>query len=419
MLTMRKQGLGYLVAAVLPLFFITACAVQGTPPPAFNAQPISSGKWQQKADYLYFILDASSSMDKGYKLETARGVIANFNKTMPNLNLNVALRTFGHDSGVSMNASELMVKPQAYAPKVLGSGLTRVNRAGGYSPMGLALNNAAKDLRDINAPIAMVIVSDGQDMAESPMAAAKTLKAGHAGKLCIYTVQVGNAPEGKQFLTDLALTTDCGRAVTADRLATGAAMSDFVKEVLLAGMVDTDKDGVADSKDLCPNTPRGVTVDRSGCPLDGDKDGVPDYRDQCPDTPKGTKVDKNGCPPAAAMGSVTAAGTYLLEGIQFENNKADLKKSSYTILDNVVGVMKNNPDLKVEIQGHTDGSGNHDYNVGLSQRRAESVKAYLEANGVDSARTTAVGYGPDRPLDTNSTKEGRARNRRVEFKPIQ
>jgi OOP family OmpA-OmpF porin len=386
-----------LVAVLCALVFIHGCATQGTPPPAFDAQPIASGKWQQKADYLYFIMDASSSMDAAYKLDTARGVIANFNQTMPSgLNLTTALRTFGHDNGVSMKSSELMVKPQAYTPKALTGGLARVARAGGYSPLGLALKDAAEDLANVKGPIAMVIVSDGLDMAEGPTAAAQKLKEAHPGTLCIYTVQVGDAPAGQQFLTSLAQVTGCGRAVTAASLATGAAMNSFVKEVLLAELAAAPP--VADS----------------------DGDGVTDDKDRCPGTPKGIKVEPNGCALSIGpIGTATASGTYIMEGVQFETNKADLKTSSYPVLDNVAEIMNKNPDLKVEIQGHTDGSGNREYNTGLSQRRADSVKAYLETKGVAATRMTTKGFGPDSPIDTNATKEGRARNRRVEFKPLQ
>lgn len=411
-----RHHLALLAMVFSALFLFNACAVQGTPPPAFDPQPISSGKWQQKADYLYFILDASSSMDAAYKLETARGVVAHFDQTMPKLDLTVALRTFGHDNAVSLLPSDLMVKPQAYAPKVLGNGAAKVARAGGYSPLGSAIKDAMTDLANVKSRIAMVIVSDGEDMAENPIGAAKALKEGHDGRICIYTVQVGNSPEGQQFLTKLAQATDCGRAVTAADVAGGAGMNAFVKEVLLGGPSDSDGDGVADDKDRCPNTPRGVTVDKAGCPLDSDRDGVLDYKDKCPGTPAGTKVDQDGCP---VIGKVTAAGTYILEGVQFESNKADLKASSYSVLNNVAEIMKQNAALNVEIQGHTDASGNHDYNVKLSQRRAETVKAYLESRGIEGSRMTAKGYGPDAPIDTNATKEGRARNRRVEFKPIQ
>lgn len=414
---MKSRNVLWLLAvAVSVLLIFNACAVQGTPPPAFDPQPVEGGPWRLKADYLYFIVDASSSMGAAYKLETAKSVVANFERTMPILDVTVALRTFGHDNAVSMKSSELVVKPQTFTAGVLAKGLARVTRAGGYSPLGLALADAAKDLADVKSSIALVIVSDGQDMAGNPMAAAKALKASHEGRICIHTIHVGYSPEGLQFLAKLAKVTDCGTAVSASDLATGVAMNDYVNQILLAGLADSDGDGVTDEQDRCPNTPPGVTVDAYGCPLDSDGDGVLDSDDKCPGTPAGTKVDKNGCP---AIGKMTAAGTYVLEGVQFENNRADLKPRSYSVLNNVAAILNQNPELKIEIQGHTDSSGKHDYNVDLSRRRALAVKAYLEKMGVDGSRMVTRGYGPDLPIDTNDTKAGRARNRRVEFKPIQ
>jgi OOP family OmpA-OmpF porin len=197
-------------------------------------------------------------------------------------------------------------------------------------------------------------------------------------------------------------------------------MNAFVKEVLLSGKMDSDGDGVIDALDKCPNTPRGVKVDKVGCPLDSDGDGVPDYKDRCPGTPKGVQVDASGCPLPLPTKSaeVTAAGTWIYKDIQFEINKADLRQSSFPVLNEIVGALETQPNLKVEIQGHTDSTGTHDYNVGLSQRRAQSVKAYLASKGIDSSRMTTKGYGPDRPIASNKTKAGRTRNRRVELKPI-
>jgi outer membrane protein OmpA-like peptidoglycan-associated protein len=81
-------------------------------------------------------------------------------------------------------------------------------------------------------------------------------------------------------------------------------------------------------------------------------------------------------------------------------------------------VLNEYPDLKVEIQGHTDDTGDRDHNLDLSQRRAESVKNYFVGKGVDEARLVAKGYGPDAPLIDKKTKSARAKNRRVEFKLI-
>lgn len=169
---------------------------------------------------------------------------------------------------------------------------------------------------------------------------------------------------------------------------------------------DNDGDGVLNSADQCPNTPAGIKVDAKGCPLDSDGDGITDDKDECPDTPQGTKVDNKGCPLKAV---------YELKGVNFELNKATLAAGSSVVLDKVVTVMKRYPDLVVEIGGHTDNSGDYAYNVDLSQRRAESVRDYLISQGVKADNLKAKGYGPDKPVASNNTKEGRANNRRVEL----
>ena len=116
---MMRKVCRSLTMVVLAAFYVSACATTGVAPPEMGIQPIPDGKYQQKADYLYFILDASSSMDEGYngqnKFETARAVIGNFNKTMPNVKTKVALRSFGHDSKVSSKLSVLMadLKPSS------------------------------------------------------------------------------------------------------------------------------------------------------------------------------------------------------------------------------------------------------------------------------------------------------------------
>jgi OmpA-OmpF porin, OOP family len=406
---------------VLVALVITACATPAAPP-AMDIQAIPNGRHHQKIDVLYFILDASYSMNEGYnglcKFKVAKSVIDNFNKTMPNVTTQVALRTFGHDEAISKEATAVMAPLERYDSAALSEGLNKVTDAGGFSHLEDALSAAGEELKGNKSPMAMVIVTDGKDMGSAPLAAAKALKEAHGSRLCIYTVLVGNDKGGSQLLSQMADVTGCGRAVTADSLATGAAMNAFVKEVLLSGKMDSDGDGVIDSLDKCPNTPRGVKVDRVGCPLDSDRDGVPDYRDRCPGTPRGVKVDANGCPLPSKSAEVTAEGTWIYKDIQFEVNKADLRQSSLPVLDEIVGVLKAQPKLNVEIQGHTDSTGAHDYNVGLSQRRANSVKAYLVSKGIDSSRMTTKGYGPDRPIASNKTKAGRARNRRVELKPI-
>ena len=92
--------------------------------------------------------------------------------------------------------------------------------------------------------------------------------------------------------------------------------------------------------------------------------------------------------------------------------------SSYPTLDKIVAILNSNPGISVEIQGHTDSTASAEYNIDLSQRRAETVMKYLESKGIAASRMMAHGYGEGQPIDTNNTEEGKANNRRVELKPV-
>ncbi len=174
---------------------------------------------------------------------------------------------------------------------------------------------------------------------------------------------------------------------------------------------DLDRDGVLDSLDQCPATPAGTAVDARGCTLnltdDSDGDGVTNALDLCPGTPAGVKVDEKGC---------VVGQTLVLRGVNFENDQAVLDLAARAILDDVSTSMKNQANVSVEIGGHTDSNGSETYNQMLSQERAESVRQYLIAHGVEAARLSATGYGETRPVASNDTAAGRAENRRVEFK---
>jgi OOP family OmpA-OmpF porin len=173
--------------------------------------------------------------------------------------------------------------------------------------------------------------------------------------------------------------------------------------------LDADNDGVVDPRDACPNTPAGVTVDSRGCPLDGDSDGVADYLDACPDTPRGVVVDARGC-----TQTVTVSETFRLD-VVFDNNSANLRPEAVAELRNFANFLREFPEAEAEIQGHTDGSGTAEYNLRLSQLRAQAVVNFLVDNeGIAANRLTATGYGETRHIATNSTPEGRLANRRVE-----
>jgi OOP family OmpA-OmpF porin len=151
---------------------------------------------------------------------------------------------------------------------------------------------------------------------------------------------------------------------------------------------DTDGDGVCDSADLCPETPKGTVVDAKGCPAD----------------PKTDKNDPN----------------QKFEDVYFPFDRYDLTDYAKGVLDNAAkvigGLTEKNPSLQVDVSGHTDWIGTDGYNQGLSERRANSVKQYLIRKGIDGGRINTFAYGEARPKATNETEEGRALNRRSEVR---
>lgn len=177
------------------------------------------------------------------------------------------------------------------------------------------------------------------------------------------------------------------------------------------GCPDTDGDGIADNVDACPNV-AGIAANR-GCPWpDTDGDGIVDKDDKCPDE-VGTAAN-NGCPeiiPVVAEKQISDFAKTIL----FDFNKSNLRSDSYAKLLGIVAIMKEHNAVKFNIEGYADSYGPADYNLKLSKDRANTIRNYLIANGVNSANLTAKGYGETRPIDTNATSEGRANNRRVEI----
>jgi outer membrane protein OmpA-like peptidoglycan-associated protein len=179
---------------------------------------------------------------------------------------------------------------------------------------------------------------------------------------------------------------------------------------------DNDGDGILDKLDRCPDEPEDPDgyEDGDGCPdPDNDKDGVPDLEDACPIDPG--PADNKGCPKKPALVVVTSSQIRITQQIHFEFDKARIKPDSFPILDAVVKVLVDYPDISLEIQGHTDNKGTPAYNKKLSQDRADSVRLYLMGKGISGARLTAKGFGQEVPIETNATDAGRAKNRRVEF----
>ncbi|MBF0142773.1 MAG: OmpA family protein [Magnetococcales bacterium] len=201
---------------------------------------------------------------------------------------------------------------------------------------------------------------------------------------------------------------------------------------------DQDQDGVPDSDDKCPDTPKGVAVDKQGCGLDSDKDGVPDFLDKCPGTPAGTPVDRQGCgkespkdtdgdgvvdgtdqcPGTPAGVKPDVRGCWVLQNLHFDTDSAVIKEEGRRVLDEAIVVLKRNAGMRFEVDGHTDRQGSAKHNKQLSMKRADAVRDYLIKGGVEAGRLSVKGFGYDVPASDNKSAEGRRLNRRVELKPM-
>ncbi len=190
--------------------------------------------------------------------------------------------------------------------------------------------------------------------------------------------------------------------------------------------LDNDKDGIIDVKDNCPMSPEDKDGfdDEDGCPEDdADRDGIPDDEDKCPDAQEVINgfEDDDGCPDEGLpQVEVTSEKVTIDSKIMFDFDSARIKPESFNILNQVALTLKANMQLKrIRIEGHTDDQGSDVYNLTLSQKRAESVMAYLIERGVAEFRLEAVGYGESKPLVSGSGESARAKNRRVEFTILQ
>ena len=179
------------------------------------------------------------------------------------------------------------------------------------------------------------------------------------------------------------------------------------------GCPDTDGDGVADKDDKCPDV--AGPAENGGCPWpDTDGDGVLDKDDLCPN--EAGPASNNGCPEPNDDDQKRL--NQYAKTILFDTGKASIKFESAEVLNQIINVLKKFPKSRFRIEGHTDSTGKKAKNITLSQNRADAVKIYLIQGGIASDRLESVGYGPEKPIASNKTKKGRELNRRVEINLI-
>ncbi|MDP6925335.1 MAG: OmpA family protein [Candidatus Scalindua sp.] len=376
-----------------------------------QSQELQTEGYVQKVDSFIIVLDSSSSMGTIYEDEVAerysrfmiaKDIVSRMNNTIPEMEIQGTLQRFGYGFAAKGKLTEAVYGPTAYSRSDLEYALQSIITPGGHSPAGLAIGETSKILGSTEGKSAVIVVSDGEKLNDDPLMKVKTLKNQFGDRTCLYTIWVGSKTESKEFMDKIASEMGCGFSVTADDVATSEGMENFVRKVFLAK--DSDGDGVPDEEDECPGTPPGIEVDAVGCAGDSDGDGVTDDIDVCMNTPKGAIVDDRGC--------------WVVKGVKFDYKKWDVKPQFNSNLDNIIDILKNTPDLNIRVEGHTDNIGSEKYNLDLSKKRAESIKAYLVKKGIDESRITSMGHGLSKPIADNVTKEGRALNRRAELIPM-
>ena len=393
---MKKHFLKGLFVGIISVLLISCAGQQvQTTAPVFTPYMFKADQYMAKVDNFVVILDTSSTMADKYHGQAKATIAKNFlmamNQTLPELKYDSELRTFGHFAHLPDRSTMLVYGVTPYSTSEFGSALNGVKGPGGDTslPLAKAIAAAGGDLKSAQGPIAIVIVSDGVDMDQAPVKAAEALKGQFGDRLCIDTVQVGDDPGGKAILEQIAKASGCGFPTTTDRLGTSSSMAGFVESIFLG-----------------KPAPKPTPIAAAPKPLDSDKDGVPDNLDQCPNTPLGATVDARGCWTYAAK-------------VLFDLNSAEVKSEAYPMLNDSVLILKKNPNLKVEIDGHADSTGAPEYNMTLSEKRAQAVKDFFISRGINAERLTTKGFGITKPAASNKTKEGRAKNRRVELTPVQ
>jgi outer membrane protein OmpA-like peptidoglycan-associated protein len=180
---------------------------------------------------------------------------------------------------------------------------------------------------------------------------------------------------------------------------------------------DKDGDGIMDDKDKCPDVKGFLRYD--GCPIpDTDGDGINDELDKCKDVP-GTRA-KRGCPETEKPENNQPVSEEIVTQVNEKAGKIQFKQSSFVLtadamsaLDDVATLMHDNPNMKLDIEGHASQEGDNYVNLGLSNSRANAVRNYLASKGIDKSRMRVTYFGANKPLDASNP----AANRRVELKP--
>jgi len=336
-----------------------------------SVQPVAPGHGERVVvEHSILIVDTSGSVTDGFPDEKA--LVQSLVAAMP----------AGKYEAGAINFGGWKRKNQAlgtFDRTALGSYASDLTHLSEGTPIDEVFGEVGDELKGKRDHAAITVISDGlptdvvggkvpeQRALDAAAAAAK----GYNGKVCIYTIQLGNDPDGAAFLQKLSKTTGCGSPRAASSLSSASAIQSLQREVYLGA-----------GPTVAAEAPEG----------------------EC-HPPKGAPLDSRGC--------------WVIQGLNFATNSAEIEPAGAKRLQSeVVPVLKNNPDLRIEVDGHTDSTGGAAYNQKLSERRAEAVRAFLASHGIEGNRLVARGFGATRPIAPNDTAENKRKNRRTELNVV-
>jgi len=383
---MRRIGYGLIF---LLMFFVlfTGCATFR--PVDLNPQ-IKSGQLVQKTDNFIVLFDKSSSMgelhgkpmvNEATRLTHAKNATKNMIATMPEIKLNAGFRTFWAEETALINGMKSLAK-EDYT-KAINS----IENVNGRTPMGKAITAAGSDLKSAAGNSAIIIVSDFSEIPgiddirpATVIEAITKVNAEYGDKLCVYAIQVGYTPDGKELSEQIVQNVEGGYTVNADKLATPEAMAAFVEKVISGNC--------SRYQQLVAKPPEKVVIVAA----------EPMVEEKVVAAVSETKTAEKvvaAVPEAKAEGKVIILA---FEDIHFDFDKSTLKPEAQTILKRNVRILKDNPKTKVRIAGYTSASGTEAYNQKLSERRANAVQEYLINEGIITPdRLSTIGYGEANP----------------------
>lgn len=337
---------------------------------------------QVVAQDVIIIADASGSMDRNEVFPRQRAFLQSFVAGMPPGTYHVAFRVLG---GREAEQRPLKAFDRFDLARRVGS----FKWTGRETPLAGILLEYAQNATPESRVTRFVIFSDGVPTRygryigpDETLAAARTLVDVTGPDLCIDTIRLGDDPRGPELLRTLSSLTPCGTYHELDTLENANALYAFQQSIF-------------NGPKPPPAPPKARRI------IDLDEDGVDDRFDRCPKTPRGADVDARGC--------------WVIVDTVFANNRAQIRPDQRGSLDRAILILRANPTLLIRLDGHTDDTGQAAYNLTLAQRRAESVRDYIVAQGINPERLTVRSFGANRPIAPNDTQAGRSANRRVEL----